>query len=273
MRTAHFQGIKFLLRDTNPKLFSADRAAFMQVCIADEYGKLLNLIGKGDTVLDLGANIGCFTLLASRKVGKEGNVLAIEADPGNFAQLQSNLAANEVRNTDAVNRAVYVDDGSMIGWHSDGVESKIEIGGAVTVLTCNISTLIDFIERKNSKRIFIKSDMEGAEKYLFNDEEIRQLLKKLDGLAMEVHEKHVFMSIREKLNENGFTISEIHFESDCANKIVRNTIKTKFLPFRLYGKEMFGPISRVFRGLVKDNSIEGKDSEVAFEPGIIYAFR
>ena len=271
MRTVHFRGIKFLLRDANSKLFSADRAAFMQVCIADEYGNLLNLIKEGDVVLDLGANIGCFTLLASRKVGTRGSVLAIEPDPGNFAQLQLNLSVNIVGNSETVNRAIYNEENVVIGWKSDGVGSMIENGAATTVLTCDISTLIDFIARNGSKHILIKSDIEGAEKYLFRDPRIQQVLENVDALAMEVHEQHVYLSIREKLMENGFSVSGIHYENDYMRNIAKNFVKSRFLPLRLYGKEIFKIGSRVLTGTLRRRTLTKGDTLTTFEPGVVFA--
>ena len=42
------------------------------------------LITPGDTVLDIGANIGYFTILASRLVGPEGHIFAFEPEAKNF---------------------------------------------------------------------------------------------------------------------------------------------------------------------------------------------
>jgi hypothetical protein len=42
---------------------------------------LERLAGRGQVVYDVGANIGFFTLVAARSVGREGLVVAIEPDP------------------------------------------------------------------------------------------------------------------------------------------------------------------------------------------------
>lgn len=49
---------------------------------------------KGDVVLDLGANLGYLSLLAATKVGPEGRVIAVEAEPGVFGMLEHNLELN-----------------------------------------------------------------------------------------------------------------------------------------------------------------------------------
>jgi FkbM family methyltransferase len=52
--------------------------------------------------IDVGANIGYFTLLMSRAVGDSGRVLAIEAEPKNFQFLRTNLELNAVTNVEAL---------------------------------------------------------------------------------------------------------------------------------------------------------------------------
>ena len=48
-------------------------------------------IKKGDTVLDLGANIGYWTCLLAELVGEKGHVYAFEPEPNNFQLLKKNL--------------------------------------------------------------------------------------------------------------------------------------------------------------------------------------
>lgn len=52
------------------------------------------LLNKGDRVLDIGANIGYFTLLFGGLVSPTGSVFAIEPDKSNYDLLQSNIANN-----------------------------------------------------------------------------------------------------------------------------------------------------------------------------------
>jgi FkbM family methyltransferase len=50
----------------------------------------------GDTAIDLGANIGCHTLLYSHIVGPEGRVIAVEAVPATARRLRKSLDHNSV---------------------------------------------------------------------------------------------------------------------------------------------------------------------------------
>ena len=53
-------------------------------------------IKEADIVVDIGANLGYFTLLAAKKVGRGGAVIAIEPDNINFMYLMANIALNGV---------------------------------------------------------------------------------------------------------------------------------------------------------------------------------
>ena len=50
-----------------------------------------NIIKPGMRVLDLGANIGFYTVLFSKLVGENGKVFAFEPDPKNFKYLEGNI--------------------------------------------------------------------------------------------------------------------------------------------------------------------------------------
>jgi FkbM family methyltransferase len=55
---------------------------------------LPTLLGHGETFVDVGAHWGYFSLLAARRVGDRGRVVAIEADPRIFEILKRSLALN-----------------------------------------------------------------------------------------------------------------------------------------------------------------------------------
>ena len=57
-------------------------------------------IRPGDTVLDIGAHIGLYTLTAARAVGPTGRVVAFEPSTDNFALLEANVAANGYTNVE-----------------------------------------------------------------------------------------------------------------------------------------------------------------------------
>jgi FkbM family methyltransferase len=66
----------------------------------------------GDTLLDVGANIGLFTVEGARLVGQEGHVIAIEAMPQMADLVRSQVAINGFKNVQVVPAAVGDQDGT-----------------------------------------------------------------------------------------------------------------------------------------------------------------
>lgn len=61
-----------------------------------ETSLLLSMLRPGDVFVDVGANIGYFSVLAASIVGDSGAVFAFEPDPDNFRLLQANAILNEL---------------------------------------------------------------------------------------------------------------------------------------------------------------------------------
>ena len=67
---------------------------------------LLRLLRPGDSFVDVGANEGYFSVLAARKIGPHGRVLAIEPQSRLRNVLERNMGANSLANVDLVPVAV-----------------------------------------------------------------------------------------------------------------------------------------------------------------------
>ena len=67
---------------------------------------ILRQAQDGNVVVDVGANIGYYTVLLADKVGKNGKVYAFEPDKTNFEILTKNIKANNLKNVIAINAAV-----------------------------------------------------------------------------------------------------------------------------------------------------------------------
>lgn len=127
----------------------------------------VEVLREGYTVVDVGANIGFFTLLAARIVGKSGTVLSFEPEPTSFSLLSKSVERNNFSNvrlfqkcvSDVVgNRTLYLSATRHKGMHSLIRDSG---GASITVpatrLDAEISSLdIDRID-------LLKIDVEGAE--------------------------------------------------------------------------------------------------------------
>ncbi len=88
----------------------------------DEYGEwaeaeiafLLRLIGPGDVVLDVGANVGTHTVAFAKHVGASGKVYAFEPQPMIFSLLRANVGRNGLANVECVNAGVADARGEML---------------------------------------------------------------------------------------------------------------------------------------------------------------
>ncbi len=65
-----------------------------------------NVLQPGDTVVDIGAHIGYFSLLAARTVGPAGRVYAFEPEPTNYRRLRDHLVQNGLEQVQSFNVAL-----------------------------------------------------------------------------------------------------------------------------------------------------------------------
>ncbi len=71
-----------------------------------ELSAMKKFLNDGDFVLEIGANIGCFTIPFSKIVGKRGKVLAFEPQKFIFNLLKKNIECNELKNVEIYNSAI-----------------------------------------------------------------------------------------------------------------------------------------------------------------------
>lgn len=67
---------------------------------------MLEQVREGDVVVDVGANIGYYTALFSKKVGEKGKVYAFEPDKTNYEILVKNVAENKLKNVKVIKAAL-----------------------------------------------------------------------------------------------------------------------------------------------------------------------
>jgi FkbM family methyltransferase len=127
---------------------------------------------KGDTFLDIGANVGFYTLLSSKIVGAGGMVIAIEASPSTFSLLKHNLKLNECfHNILPLNIGVS-NKNEILSMNMPSADGLYKNRGANSFLnkltdkkvpiTCK--PLCDIVQESNLQKINgIKIDIEGFE--------------------------------------------------------------------------------------------------------------
>ncbi len=125
-------------------------------------------LAPGDGFIDVGANIGYYTLLASALVGDSGQVTAIEASPVIYQQLRANLERNRVTNVRALNVAASDHAGRLPLFrgpeHNSGETSLFQSPGSEpggTIEAAPLSTILETTEV--SRMRLLKVDVEGAE--------------------------------------------------------------------------------------------------------------
>ncbi|UZQ55316.1 FkbM family methyltransferase [Trichothermofontia sichuanensis B231] len=130
------------------------------------------LCKAGDTVVDVGANIGYFTAYAADRVGESGRIFAFEPEPKNFKYLYDNCHRLAVLgfNCKAYPYAVSSRQGKAVlnlhrfsTYHTIEPEQNLDkVEGQITV---NLVTLDDWAEENKVDHIhFLKVDTEGHEK-------------------------------------------------------------------------------------------------------------
>jgi FkbM family methyltransferase len=67
---------------------------------------LVRVLREGDIAVDVGANIGFLTVLASLLVGPSGHVVAFEPGAENLERLHANLTHNDCKNVTVIEKAV-----------------------------------------------------------------------------------------------------------------------------------------------------------------------
>jgi FkbM family methyltransferase len=146
------------------------------------------IVKPGDVVLDLGANIGYFTLLAAKLVGDRGRVHAFEPEPRNYHYLRRNIEMNGYRNVFAYQKGVSNISGKTrlyicpydSGHHTinkpNGIKKyRPDYGGEIKEIEIDVVATDDFLKDKIERVDIIKVDIEGAEVLAFDG--MRNMLK------------------------------------------------------------------------------------------------
>jgi len=123
-------------------------------------------IQPGQIVLDIGANIGYYTLLAARLVGPTCRVYAFEPDPSNFKLLRKNVESNGYSNVVLINKAVSNQMGAArlyLSATNKGDHRLYDTGGEKRSTEVEIVALDEFFKSLDKKIHFIKMDIQGAE--------------------------------------------------------------------------------------------------------------
>ena len=195
-----------------------------EVFVLDVYRSYL--IKKKDVVLDLGASTGDFCIIASKKVGANGIVIALEPDADNYELLKYNIQRNKCQNVIPLNIGV---------GNEDGQEKEI-IAPFDKQSRGKISTLETILEDVGiGKKIdFIKMDIEGAEPDVICTS--LNTFKQADVISLEFHNTRQIVD--ELLLKHGFVFKPVTM-TYVYKRILKNLLLHPFTLCRVYMDTIF----------------------------------
>jgi FkbM family methyltransferase len=132
-----------------------------------ETSLLLQLLGPGGVMVDVGANIGYFTVIAASVVGAGGSVFAFEPDTENFRLLQENLRLNQCERTvTAVEAGLAAHNGAgelFLSEDNAGDHQVFDAGDERRSRPVRLLNGSDWLDGKVRSIDMLKVDVQGAE--------------------------------------------------------------------------------------------------------------
>jgi FkbM family methyltransferase len=145
----------------------------------------------GDVFVDVGANVGFYTLCAAKIVGTTGKVFAFEPAPETMNALRTNISLNEAGNVEAAQVALsdnagmsklYVDTA-----HNSGATSMRPSPNASQEITITLDTYDNYANRHGIPApALVKIDVEGAECLVLKG--MPKLLAQRPAMIIEISE-------------------------------------------------------------------------------------
>jgi FkbM family methyltransferase len=192
-----------------------------------EVGFVQDFLSEGQRVVDVGANVGYFTVPMALKVGAGGCVVACEPEPGNLDRLHKNVSRNGLRNVDIRPTALGSYDGETTlrlgddsAYHTTASTRDLpaitvahETGEEVRVPVMRLDTLWE--ELGTPSLDLIKIDVEGAELGVLKGG-VRLLREERPWIMLETqHFEHVAAFLRSlnyaAIQPSGFVIENFVF--------------------------------------------------------------
>ena len=173
--------------------------AFSEIMFADCYG-LLSTKGPINTVLDIGGNVGIFSL-AARQAFPNATIHTYEPNPQQEKYLEHQA---KVANFKYFLEAVELEDGHVkLDLHDDSVQttSKVDDSGEIPAIAFRKA-----VERLGGTVDFAKVDCEGAEWRMWKDHDAWQNVKNL-SCEYHIQDGHTHDEARSQIESLGFTIT------------------------------------------------------------------
>ncbi len=131
----------------------------------EQTAAMAGAIRPGNVFFDIGANVGYYTVLASRLVGEAGKVVAFEPVPRNIEFLRQHIELNSAANV--ILKPLAVSDRQGTVRFSLGPDSAMGHIGEDGELEVATTTLDDVVSELGLMPDVMKIDVEGAEREVF----------------------------------------------------------------------------------------------------------
>ena len=185
---------------------------------------LTEALRPGDQFVDVGANIGAYSLWAAQKVGPQGMVVSIEPQPAVLARLRANMALNPAFPSRIFGCGAGPDVTTMslsVGGSNEGGASLDNKGGGQGTIDVAVRPLLDIITEAGLSRIdAMKVDIEG-----FEDQALMPFLMHAPAtlwpriLILERSEKDWTQDLLGALSARDY---QMHFQTKRNHVLVRN---------------------------------------------------
>jgi FkbM family methyltransferase len=132
--------------------------------------KYLAILQPGDIFIDVGAHIGYYTILASRIVGKNGKIIAIEPDSRNLRLLKMNSINSG--NIIIIEAGLGVGEFLYLDRKPNPLESSaksIDVSGSCKVRCISLNDLAVYLDQSLLGQVYLKIDVEGNEMNIIKD--------------------------------------------------------------------------------------------------------
>lgn len=162
-------------------------------------------IAPGMLVVDGGANMGGYSLLASRRAGADGRVFAFEPDPNNFARLLKQIG--HLTNVQPVQKAIAATSGESLLFLDTFHAGHTLVDGRVGEhgISVGVTSLDDFVRDHALPGLdVVKLDIEGAELLAIDGMQSVLRGKRRPVILCEVHPPITPEDFINKMNELGY---------------------------------------------------------------------
>ncbi len=148
----------------HPDSYSAGAVVYCGLYDYDDMNFLLRYLRAEDSFLDIGANIGVYTLLAASKI-HSGSIYSFEALPKNYTRLQENIEFNQFKHVKTYAIAVSNQTGTVALNLAEGDSMPFITHSATdTTITVPTDTLDNLLQNQSLANLTLaKMDIEGAE--------------------------------------------------------------------------------------------------------------